>query len=89
MSEPHTSESALKCLCVRTFVRLYVCTYVATYRKCFLPILRVLEIQIQASQYMYNHKIVRDSSNAERLSRQSLGKLTGTRSQAEVPAKGD
>ena len=38
LSEPHTSESALKCLSV--------CTSAAIYRKCFLPILHVLEFRI-------------------------------------------
>ena len=60
LSDPHTSESALK--------YLYVCTYVATYRKCFLPILHVLEIRISYSSSVDKHKIARDSSNAEQLS---------------------
>ena len=60
---------------LRWNVCVFVRMYVATYRKCFLPILRVLEIRISYSSGVDKHKITRDSSNAERLSRPRLGKL--------------
>ena len=77
LSEPHTSESALKCLSVmsvRTFVRLRSHTVNVFFQYCVFSKFG-FHIQALALSGVDKHKIARDSSNAERLSRQRLGKL--------------